>query len=408
MKRLKKLWQTIKREWPLELSATIFLVVAFALLTTKLRTLLGGYSQTEIDAAQITASFPSVIEHTAYWPYYAAVYVARFLVDDAVLAARLVSVALGFIAVVSLFMIIRRWFNTQVAIVGSAVFVSGSWFLQLARTGTPEILGIAVVTLLCASVLWLINRPKKLIPAIAVFLTTLSAWFVPFLPWLLVAGLVLATLRERALLKIVPLWAWILLGVSVLSVITTLVLGFSNDSDQIALIFGIPTDMPSFGDILSSLRGSLAALFWYAPTNPERWLANLPLLDIFGVVMVTLGVYHHERSFGDRRSLVLFGSIGIIALFLALNGGINSPGFSLLLPLTGLLLISGIHEFLGQWSKVFPRNPLARLLAVSAITVLVTMSAFYQLNRYFVAWPGAPETKQIYSANLIEPQTVVN
>lgn len=400
--RIKKLWDTIKREWPLELSATIFLGVAFLLLTYDLRGLVGGYSASELKVADITSSLPSLVENVVYYPYYAMVYLVRFVVSDGVYAARLTSAALGFVSVLSIFLLITRWFNSRVAIVGAAVFVSGSWFLQLARTGTPDILGIAALTTLWASSLWLINRPRKILPATITMFTLVLAWFVPFMPWLLIAVLTLAAFRERELLKIIPLWLWIVIGFIGAGILAGLAYSLINNTSDALMIFGVPDKVPTITEVLSSFKNTIASVFWAAPSNPERWLSTLPLLDIFGVVMVTLGVYHHERNFGNRRGLILFGSIGIVVFLLAFNGGIASPAFSLLLPLFALLIISGLYEFLSLWSSVFPRNPFAYLLAVSVLSVMVTMSSYYQLTRFFVAWPGAPETKQVYSDKIIQ------
>lgn len=400
MNKVRKLLAVIRQQWPLELSASIFLAVAALLLFVNLRTLVGGYSADELQVESITNSFPSIIENLVYWPYYLLVWLARLVVDDAVLAARMVSAGLGFIASLHIFLIIRRWFSIELAIVGATLFVAGSWLLQIARSGTPEILGITVILTLFSCVLWLINRPSKLLPSVVVFAATLAGLFVPYLPVLMIGGFILAITKERSLLKIVPTWLWIILISLVVGVAVVVGFGFFENYSATASLFAIPSSLPSFADILANFRSTLAAIFWFAPANPGKWLGNLPLLDIFGVVMVTLGVYHHERNFGNRRSIILFGSTGILLILVSLNGGIDSVGFSLLMPLIALFVISGIQEFLGLWRDVFPRNPIAKALAVFVISILVSVSSYYQLNRYYIAWANSPETRAVYSANI--------
>ncbi|MCB9821497.1 hypothetical protein H6798_03085 [Candidatus Nomurabacteria bacterium] len=400
MNRVKKFVKFVRTHWPLELSVSLFLAVSLLLLFVQLRTLVGGYSQEERLVEVATNSFPNLLDNILYWPYYLLVYALRFVVTDGILAARIISASLAFLATFNILLIINRWFSTELAIVGATVFVSCSWLLQIGRVGTPQIMGIAVLLSIFTGMLWLIYRPKKILPSIFTGVALVFGMFVPFIPLLILAGLLLAVFKERNLLKVVPIWLWALIGIGIISIILLYVFGGLKNYGQTSKILGIPDDLPNLHTLLVNLRSSLAAIFWYAPANPAQWVGNLPLLDIFGVVMVTLGVYHHERTSSDRRSLILFGSTLIILLMTALSGGINSPGFSLLLPLVALFIISGLYEFLNLWRKVFPVNPIAKILSVMVVAILVSVSSYYQLSRYFIAWSNSPQTRDIYSVNI--------
>ncbi|MCA9349019.1 hypothetical protein KC878_02615, partial [Candidatus Saccharibacteria bacterium] len=153
---MKKFVKFVRTHWPLELSVSLFLAVSLLLLFVQLRTLVGGYSQEERLVEVATNSFPNLLDNILYWPYYLLVYALRFVVTDGILAARIISASLAFLATFNILLIINRWFSTELAIVGATVFVSCSWLLQIGRVGTPQIMGIAVLLSIFTGMLWLI------------------------------------------------------------------------------------------------------------------------------------------------------------------------------------------------------------------------------------------------------------
>ncbi|MEM6997395.1 MAG: hypothetical protein AAF413_00630 [Patescibacteria group bacterium] len=396
--KLSKLWGVVKREWPLEVSVSIFLAVCLFLLLYRLNGLLPGQSPAEATTIAITDTLPGLFSDILFWPYYMLVYVMRTVISDPVLAARLVSAGLGFTATFSLFLMIRRWFSSNVAIVGTTIFIANSWFLQTARSGEPDILIPATLISIWAVALWLINRPKKLLPGVVLALLLLSAVFLPVLPMLVILIGLVGLLRWKSLPKMLKKNQLYIFITTIIVLVSFVIVGLVQNYDQTAAILGIPGSVPTPGDLLNGFVDTLAAIFWRAPLNPAKWLGDLPLLDIFGVVMFTLGVYHHERNFGGRRSLILFGTLFLTLILLILNGGVEYAGFAAMMPIIAIFIISGAQEFLQIWNKVFPRNPLTHILAALVLAILVTTSSLYQLNRYYVAWPGSPETAEAFDS----------
>jgi hypothetical protein len=72
----------------------------------------------------------------------------------------------------------------------------------------------------------------------------------------------------------------------------------------------------------------------------------------------------------------------------------------LMLPFVYLIVAAGIGFMLQQWFRVFPRNPIARTLGASLITIAVISSSGYNLTHYFIAWAKAPETQSTFSRHL--------
>lgn len=397
---LREIPDKVRREWPLGLSGTSLAIISVMLLFNNLGGLLPGASPAEIEVARITSDFPSLTANLLYWPYYFLVYMARPFFDDPILAARFVSASLGLVAVVSLLLIVQRWFTTRIGLLGVALFITNSWFLVIARQGTPQILSLTSLLLLLATSLWLVNRPKKLLPGLAFLLMCFSAWFVPYMPLLLAAAVFALFTRERRILKIIPKMVWISVIGLTIAAVASMIWGLIIDSQQARLIFGLPEDISSLADFPVNAWLSVKAFVWQAPIQPQNWIGNLSLFDAFGLIMIVIGFYHHEGIFSGRRSLVLFGTLAMVFAMVSLNGGPDSLGFSMLLPLLVLMMISGVQDFLGKWQGVFPRNPLARFLSSLLVASVIGLSIFYNLSRAFTAWPKSPQVKALYSQSV--------
>jgi len=82
---------------------------------------------------------------------------------------------------------------------------------------------------------------------------------------------------------------------------------------------------------------------------------------------------------------------GIIALT---NKAVN---MTVMVPFIFLLIANGISYLLELWLGVFPRNPIARTIGVSLITLVVGLNCWYNVRNYFVAWPGATVTRQVFT-----------
>ena len=80
-------------------------------------------------------------------------------------------------------------------------------------------------------------------------------------------------------------------------------------------------------------------------------------------------------------------------LLIALGGAVS---LSLLIPFIYILVAAGIGFMLDQWYKVFPRNAIAQGVGMGLIVLAVAASCWYGLRHYFVAWPNAPATQQVF------------
>ena len=378
----------------------LFIIGTTILLGYNLNGLLPGGSVQELEVVRITEGWPAILENMIWWPYYLLVKLARFLISDGILAARLVSLGLAIIAASSFLTISRRYWNMPVALLGTGLFIGNSWFIQMARVGAPEMFGISLILGFWLLYLnWQKQNGNQALFGGLIFLGLL-ALFVPLLVWFVIVALVFILTRQKiSRIVITRNWQGLLAAVG-LAAATLLVLGLSQDKDQILSLFGIQSPLPNLGQILQASLEVMGSLIWQTPANPSRWLANLPILDAFGVVMLAIGVYHFLKTLSPSSRGFSF-SIGLIAIIiLGFSGGALSSTFALVLPFLALLIVGGIKELFRIWKQTFPTNPLAEGLVVIVFIGLVGLSVSYQTQRYFVAWAKAPATKEIYSANI--------
>ena len=379
----------------------LYFAIIGALLTFQIGSgqLLPGYSPAELAAAEISSSWPHLLENFVYWPYYAAAYILGLGINDGLLAGRLASTLFALTAVGAFLWLMRHKFGVLVSLAGTSLFALNSWFLQLGRSGTPEISNLALGLILVACLFAIPTssgrngRLLKLAALAAAFL----AWSTPLLPWLIIAIIghffYRHWLTKRYLSRRLRLTLVVFLGG--LGIWTAVAL--AGDQGMASALTGLPEQPPAPAGAATNLLQSLQGLVWRAADNPGRWLANFPLLDVFAAALVPFSLYslaRHRRRATFKYSLLVFAGLLAVA---ALNDGLSSAGLMLILPLLAAAAAAGLHELLEAWRRVFPQNPLARIISLSLVLVLVSMSVFYQGKRYFVAWANHPETRQIYS-----------
>ena len=378
-------------------AAWLVLILVILVFNLQPGGLLPGYSLSEIEALSLSNTLPLPWQNPLYWPYYFSVYCLRWLISDGILAARIVSYLLSLLAGGGLLIILRRWFGLGSSLIGATLFLCNSWVLQMARSGTPEISLITAVLVLAIVVLmaknWVADSRFK-----ALALIVLAAcWFMPLLPWL-VAGLLIWAIYKRDYL--IRYWgSRFQLGLSLFlaGLLIIGLFGLSHNQAQFYVLLGINPEPGSLSQLWHNLTSTLQAIFWQAPYAPERWLARLPFLDIFSFAMLPLGFYAVYKKLAKSWRPYISGTLLLLLSFATFNQGLLTPGLQLLLLLLSIVVIAGIHEFAKQWRQVFPLNPLARVVGLGAITLLISLSWLYQMNRYFIAWVNHPETQEIYS-----------
>lgn len=311
----------------------------------------------------------------------------KFTDDDSYI--RLASVIVAVTAGLLLFMFLRRWQTNRISVMTSLLFVASTYFLQLGRSANHEVYYLSIIPAILLGFMWLISgkeSPKLPLVALAFGLALYAPGSIIFL----LAGFIFL---RKVIIKSLKTANKLFVSVGSLLFVATiapLVASFVLNPGQITHWIGVNSetilDFKAMGQRALSIPNEL---FFNGINDPLIWLHRTPILDIFMITMLILGIYAYRAGYYPTREKLVLGS-AIIALLLIVLGGVIS--IALLIPIVFIIISNGISYMLQSWFAVFPKNPVARPLGLIMISLLVAGSCFYQLQRYFVAWPNAEPT----------------
>ncbi len=368
-------------------------IVLISLLIYRLGTLVPAFSIAEKTSITNSLSLRAIFENPLYAPYELWQYIGLKLGRNDFVTMRLASVIFAVGAVVLLFYIVNRWFNFRVALITTILFATSSWFLNLARLASPEITMIGLLVPL-AYAIWLPlhKRPLPTLFVGAVVFT--SMLHIPGFVWFAIAGLFWQRKELIKVYKAARIPTILTLSACII-VCVPLFIAAASDRTILDSYLGLPGNL---GQALVNLPKNLVTvpynLIISGPLSPQTNLGKLPFLDFFTSIMMVIGAYSYTQHAKLRRSQLLLAGVILSLLLISLKGSVS---IYILMPFVYLLVASGLNYMVEQWFKVFPYNPFARNIASVLIVIAVATSSFYHVNRYFVAWPQAPATKQVFN-----------
>lgn len=375
------------------------LSILLALLLYRLGSLLPAFGPSEQSSINMARSLEVIFNNPLFAPHTILQYLVLKSGHFGYLAMRLPSVLLAVAAAGLFFYIVSKWFNFRVAIITSILFVTSSWFLQVARSATPDVTMLGLLAPLAYAV-WLPKYRRPLVALIVGAIVLVSSLYIPGFIWFAICGLVW---QRKSLLKVwrdarIPA---ILILCGCLIALTPLIIRVSTSTSLLESYLGLPERVM---DAVKELPKQLAIiplrLGLMGPLNPEINLGRLPLLDFFTAVLAIIGAYSYATYYKLRRSRLILAVLALGSILVALQGMVS---ITILLPFVYLLVAGGINFMIEQWFMVFPYNPFARNLATVLISVAIVAAGFFHLNRYFIAWPQSPATKEIYHFQARKP-----
>lgn len=379
------------RHWQ-ALTAIIGVGLASAVaLTWKLGSLVPGYSANELQAYQSSVSLRTIWESPFDAPYHILTHAFGFIVQDNLIVTRLASVTWSWVLLVIFGLLVYRWFGTRTAVIATAIFGTSAWFLHTARLGTPQVCFLGIIALVACGV-WLRERKASLAVVVGLLFSA-ALLYTPGMVWFVAIGL---------------LWQWKHIDYAFkkhLGAVTAGTAGFLaavaplgwylyKNPDMIKQWLYLPDNWGPL-HFLHNLLDVPLAIFYRGQSNPEIWLGRMPLLSIVGIVGFILGTYIFVKHFRMAR-VKLFAGLGILgSVVIAFSGGMIP--LTVLVPFIYIVTAVGINSFIERWLQVFPRNPLARATGTCFVVIIVSMVCVYNLRAYFVAWPQATVTREIFT-----------
>ena len=391
MRFLPKKLQAYAPNWRSVAAIMVVITLAVGLLGYKLSSLTVGMSAQEVQFVNSASTIQSIMSDPLFLPQKLPLLFLHAVDLATPWTARLVSTGFALASAVLLYLLIKQWHTRRMAVITSALFVSSSWFLQVGRIASPQILYI-FFTLALIYMYTLKSTSSKKRLAVLIAIVSTCALYVPGMV-LLVATL--ALIRRKLVLQLIKtlpaIWQ-ILLLIALSVLIAPLLYAVAMEPLLGIRVLGITAE---FVPIEWLKRVVLIPVFLstQGPYLPNMNLGRLPLLDVFSLVMVVLGGYWYYFRLKMTRTLVLLCSLGVTA-FLMTFGGLEF--IVILLPLTYIVMAAGLSLLLQQWSTVFPKNPLARIAGTVMIALAIVVVGNYHIQRYFVAWSGSQATNRTF------------
>ena len=380
----------MKRWQPLAVYGAMALVL-LAGLYWRLGSLLPGYSQSELGTYNAGMSLHNILHSPLNAPFLLLTKGLSYALPHNLVAGRLAATLCGVVVLLLFAALLDRWHNMRTAILGTILFGLSASFLHVSRAGTPEVLlfGLFVLT---ACGFWL-KQTNHWLALLVCFILTACLVYVPGMLWFIVAGL---------------LWQWktidqvfkkhlLTVTIGTLALLAALVpLGWDvyKDHGLIRPLLGLPAQWPTISAMIRNLLNVPFHLFIHNDVNPVAWLGTAPILDAFSLTMFVLGGYLYLRNIKLIRTPLFLTLLIAMAALIAVGGSIT---LTIIMPFVYLVIAAGIAYLTDQWFKVFPRNPIARSIGWVSVIILVAIACGYQLTHYFVGWPEATATHQVFT-----------
>lgn len=378
--------------WRSVLVGFVLIAVVTTLLVFRLGSLAPVLSPPEQAQRAASSSVTEISNNPLFLHHKAGLFLLQKAGQTSTAAIRLPGAAIALLFTVSMYSLLKFWYTRRVALLGSLLLASSSWFLSVARLASPDI-NFVLPFVLAVGGIWLYKRNLGFVTGLFLVLVGLTLLYVPGMIWLLLSALVWQWRTVKNIFERIPLlWQGVYYLILIIGT-APLVMAFTKDTQVILSWLGLPVNWPTLGGYLNNLIEIPVQLFVRGVSDPIRNLGRLPLLDAFTGTMVGLGIFASFFRFGLDRTRLVIGTGIIGCLLIALNGQVTT---SFLLPHIYILASSGLALMLQQWLTVFPRNPFAKGLGVVLISASVFLAGYYHLSRYFVAWSKSPETKSIF------------
>lgn len=386
----KRTLQSLIRVNRLEITAAIGLIAAALLYVIRLGSIPTGMSGNESLAYHQNLHISNILHNPLNAPYNLIDYVLLHLPGHTVAVARLTSAGFALLAIVLFFIIMLRWHGKRTAWLATILFATSGWLLHIGRLGTPTIMWFIIPLIIILLGSWM-TRTEHHSTAIVVVAALLGLMlFIPAGIWFVAAyGLLLGTetiehWREaRSLQRSIA---------AILLIVFAAAIAFSlyRTPSLIRPWLGIPQTMPT---VVSEAKVWVSSIVLYAffrgPYSPELWLGHAPILDVFTTTMFAVGAYFYATHFHNLRTR----TIAVLALIGSILTMLNGPAaMSFLVPLTYLVAATGITFLLHEWLTVFPRNPVARFVGITLMSLALVTAVTYHLVSYYVAWQHDPTT----------------
>lgn len=305
---------------------------------------------------------------------------------------RLASYLMAMVFAVSFYRLSKGLFGSLVGALSTILFTISPFFIIPARQASAQIMLFSPLALMALYV-WFIRTDKKYLAWLLIMTAAGLFIYTPGIAWwLLIAALIG---RKKLLASIATLPEW-LVGIGAMIFLILLVPACVSIIHEWHLIKGyllIPNEWPAPLAAVKDFGWMIAGMFIRTPHTDPLILGRLPLLDVIQTALLIFGAFA-LWSAARAKVFALIIALVLAAVVAAVND--NIALLFLGLPAAGLLMAAGLRYLYVEWRGIFPRNPLAKSLALLFMVALVVVQMIYGLRYSLQAWPDSKATKSTY------------
>lgn len=374
----------------------LLVALTLGLLTLNITTLPPGLSKGE--EASAVASNQIALDGTflqtvqaVNLPYHLLQKASLHLFGLGTLGVRLPTVLLAGLSAYFLFLILRRWFQQNVAIVMGVLIAASSWFLSFGRLGTPDIMVVFDTTLVIFLATLISQETKHYLAWKALIVACVGlSLYTPYMAYIFLAALI-ATYTQphlRYLIRYDEKISFFLGLILFAAILVPLGWHVWREPAIVQTLLALPAMLPDPLHFLEGLGKALAGIidpFHYALSESLTPLVSIPMAALGG-----LGLVRVVKDYHSVRSHVLLLWIAVLIPIIGLNPG----DLTLLFVPVILLCAIGVQALFGYWYRLFPYNPYARIFGLLPLGILMLSVLQFSYQRYFVALP--------YSASIVQ------
>lgn len=345
----------------------------------------------EVEYANSVSSISQIIENPISLPHKALSYVG-LASSDSIRIIRSISIIIFGVSAVALYRILKRWHSDRIALFATAMYATNATVLTIGRLGTPLVM-LFCWSFVVALVLWLLHgKSRHTAPVTLLILSTLLLYIPGGIYFLLLFAATYIN-KIRAALKLVRRKSfYVAIGVSLI-LLAPLVVAVARNTEILRQWLLLP-DTINLSSILTNILDVPSAFIYRAPPEALFTIGRLPILDVASGGLFLIGLYAYQRYVKLERTRFMIITTAIAIVLGAL--GQTIAAIVIVLPYAFIVIAAGLSYLLDQWYSVFPKNPIARTFGFLLLTLLICFSVYYQLYRFFIAWPQSPETRAVY------------
>lgn len=310
------------------------------------------------------------------------------------LSIKLPSIFLGVLTVIGIFLLLRTWLHTKVAIIGTILSVVTTQFLFMSQDGTPLIM-YTFITIWLLFVATFVTRRKhfgmlwKVLTSLAMAMslyTPLGVYLV-----LVMLGVSVFHPHIRYLIRRLNPYKLTVAIILALTALIPLLYAIYLDTGVLRTLLGIPQSLDNIGNnfilIVKQTVGvtSLSSTYLIRPLYPLG-LAMLMLVGLYGIMI---------KKYTARSAITLCWGV-VLSIFVILN-----PDYvTFLFPVATILGAYGIAYMFGSWYRLFPYNPYARALGIIPLGILILAMVGSGVTRFINTYHYNSDVLANYSSDL--------